>query len=70
MKTHWKRTSEFIHLKVWSLTAVPTPALLPGLLVLRAGVLRNRKQQAVEAVVLSRAASGKSRLCVDSGSQS
>ncbi|KAM3108829.1 hypothetical protein ACKFKH_10975 [Phormidesmis sp. 146-20] len=43
---------------------------MPGLLVLRAGVLRNRKQQAVEAVVLSRAASGKSRLCVDSGSQS
>ncbi|KAM3112589.1 PTPA-CTERM sorting domain-containing protein [Phormidesmis sp. 146-33] len=31
-----------------SLTAVPTPALLPGLLALGAGVLRKRKQQAVE----------------------
>ena len=32
-----------------NLTAVPTPALLPGLLALGAGVLRKRKADAVEA---------------------
>ena len=32
-----------------TVTAVPTPALLPGLIALGAGVLRKRKAEAVES---------------------